>query len=402
MDNITYFKKLLGTVTRIARHSYYPGKGEAVELCLEEIEELHDCGRINDEQLASLRELLVGEETFCVLDGEHRDREHSEQAPSPHRIALVCQGTGSQAAFTAGVLQGLLGQLGSSDQIVALGGTSFGAVCALLAWDGLLRGEPRAAIDQIEEFWGEYAAASLIDALLNYSSQMVLYLRAMVPLPILGLHEVSALGPDQFRGMLEHGSILPRHVRWQRGRAPLGLVIGIADAFGIFEVCPGSEVTVETMQTASGVLLHGPAAISRSSPPGRAPCPSRLADPRAHQLPTQRDLADRSQEAAASKAVFPRRPGARPDRTRQLPGARAGTLFIEKINSLLRRGALIDSGYRPIEVHRIVMEHDLDDHSKLDRGPGFIRALMSYGRERATQFLEKRAQRLASRAGACV
>lgn len=76
--------------------------------------------------------------------------------------------------------------------------------------------------------------------------------------------------------------------------------------------------------------------------------------------------------------------------------------FIEKINSLLKRGALIHSGYLPIEVHRIVMEHDLDDHSKLDRGPGFIRALMSYGRERATQFLEKRAQRLTSRAGACV
>ena len=221
MDNLTYFQKLLGTVTRIAHHSYYPGKDEAVDLCLEEIEELHDCGRINDGQLASLRELLVGEVTFCTLDGEHRGREYSERAPGPHRIALVCQGAGSQAAFTAGVLQGLLEKLGSSDEIVALGGTSFGSVCALLAWEGLLRGEPRAAIDQIEAFWGEYAAGSPIEALLNYSSQMVLHFRALVPLPIAGLHEVSALGPDQLRKMLDAGSILLRFVCWPRGRAPL-------------------------------------------------------------------------------------------------------------------------------------------------------------------------------------
>ena len=45
--------------------------------------------------------------------------------------------------------------------------------------------------------------------------------------------------------------------------------------------------------------------------------------------------------------------------------------FIEKINTLLKRGTLIDGGYRPIEVHRIIMEHDLDDTSKLDRSVEF-------------------------------
>jgi len=45
-------------------------------------------------------------------------------------------------------------------------------------------------------------------------------------------------------------------------------------------------------------------------------------------------------------------------------------------------------------VHRIIMEHDLDDASKLDRSPAFLGGLMSYGRERAAQFLEKRTQQL--------
>jgi NTE family protein len=64
--------------------------------------------------------------------------------------------------------------------------------------------------------------------------------------------------------------------------------------------------------------------------------------------------------------------------------------FIQKVNSLLDRGLLIGGGYRHIEVHRIVMEHDLDDFSKLDRSPGFIGRLMAHGRERAKQFLDRR------------
>ena len=49
-----------------------------------------------------------GEEAFCLLEGVIREREHPEQIPDQDRIAIVCQGTGSHAAFTAGVLQGLL------------------------------------------------------------------------------------------------------------------------------------------------------------------------------------------------------------------------------------------------------------------------------------------------------
>jgi len=64
--------------------------------------------------------------------------------------------------------------------------------------------------------------------------------------------------------------------------------------------------------------------------------------------------------------------------------------FIQKINEFLDRGMLIDSSYRHIEVHRIIMEHDLDYSSKLDRSPSFICNIMAYGRERAKQFLEKR------------
>jgi NTE family protein len=53
-------------------------------------------------------------------------------------VAIACQGGGSHTAFTGGALQRLLAD--RSHRVVALSGTSGGAVCALLAWYGLLTG----------------------------------------------------------------------------------------------------------------------------------------------------------------------------------------------------------------------------------------------------------------------
>ena len=60
------------------------------------------------------------------------------------RIAIACQGGGSHTAFTAGVLERLLGaEELAGYEVVGLSGTSGGAVCALLAWSALLDGDPR-------------------------------------------------------------------------------------------------------------------------------------------------------------------------------------------------------------------------------------------------------------------
>ena len=74
MDNASYFEKLVGSLSRIASHSYYPGKEDAVEQCLEEVEEIRLSGKITAEQSATLRDLLLGEEPFCLLEGALRER----------------------------------------------------------------------------------------------------------------------------------------------------------------------------------------------------------------------------------------------------------------------------------------------------------------------------------------
>jgi NTE family protein len=65
--------------------------------------------------------------------------------------------------------------------------------------------------------------------------------------------------------------------------------------------------------------------------------------------------------------------------------------FVAKINDLLERGMLVNSPYRPIGVHRIVLETDLDYASKFDRSASLIQGLMAQGRARARQFLDERA-----------
>jgi NTE family protein len=58
------------------------------------------------------------------------------------KIAIACQGGGSQTAFTAGVLHALFEENIQKDfDIVSLSGTSGGAVCASLVWYALKKGE---------------------------------------------------------------------------------------------------------------------------------------------------------------------------------------------------------------------------------------------------------------------
>ena len=73
------------------------------------------------------------------------------------RIAIGCQGGGCHTAFTTGALAAIIReQLVHGDfEIVALSGTSGGAIAALLAWYGILVDGGKAALDPLDRFWRE-------------------------------------------------------------------------------------------------------------------------------------------------------------------------------------------------------------------------------------------------------
>lgn len=89
----------------------------------------------------------------------------------PSRIAIACQGGGSHAAFVAGTLRPLLQRFRDHRdnplQLVALSGTSGGAICAVVAWWGLLTGGPDRAIERLEMFWHTNSALRNGEALAN-------------------------------------------------------------------------------------------------------------------------------------------------------------------------------------------------------------------------------------------
>lgn len=62
------------------------------------------------------------------------------------------------------MLARVLEEAGSRFEVVALSGTSGGAVCALFAWRGLARKDPRKAHRSLEGPWEDSSARSLPEA----------------------------------------------------------------------------------------------------------------------------------------------------------------------------------------------------------------------------------------------
>jgi hypothetical protein len=60
MNSPGFFESLAVCVERIARHAYYPGIEQAIDQCLEEIDELTHSGCITAEQRGVLHFLVRG------------------------------------------------------------------------------------------------------------------------------------------------------------------------------------------------------------------------------------------------------------------------------------------------------------------------------------------------------
>jgi hypothetical protein len=59
MNDTTYFERLAANVTRLAHHPGFAAKQQAVDLALEDIDDLRLAGRITAEQAGVLRQTLL-------------------------------------------------------------------------------------------------------------------------------------------------------------------------------------------------------------------------------------------------------------------------------------------------------------------------------------------------------
>ena len=170
------------------------------------------------------------------------------------RVAIACQGGGSHTAFTAGVLQGLLQDLPPRVDVVALSGTSGGAICAALAWDGLVRGQPERAITQLKAFWDATAATDPWDAMIDQAMMAGTALREIVAMPEISPYNLPTWGADQFRALLnkyfEFDEL--RELACKPGSPALHL--GAVEVLtGQFEVFTGEEFCVECLLASAAI-----------------------------------------------------------------------------------------------------------------------------------------------------
>lgn len=308
------------------------------------------------------------------------------------RIAIACQGGGSHTAFTAGVLQRVLA---SDAHIVGLSGTSGGAICALIAWFGLLLGQRAEGARRLDAFWESNAAASLPDWLLNEWIIGTSRLRGRVALPELSPYEVPDWAQQQLRERIA-AQVDFAAIPGLLGPASPRLYVGAVDVLsGAFTVFRDAAVSADAVLASAAIPD-----FFRAVAIGEGAARRYFWDGLFSQNPPVRELTETRPDELwvvqinpSTRAAVPHAPEDIADRRNELAGnlsLEQELHFIDKINALLADGCFPDGRYKPIAVRRIRLQRELDYASKLDRDPGFIRGLIEEGRRTADAFLAAR------------
>ncbi|HXN32777.1 MAG TPA: patatin-like phospholipase family protein [Polyangiaceae bacterium] len=309
------------------------------------------------------------------------------------RLAIACQGGGSHTAFTGGVLQGLLAELPEEVEVVALSGTSGGAICAALAWEGLLRKDTALAIGKLESFWRTTSARAPWDRILNKVVMEVQSLRDMMVLPEVSPYHLPPLATERFRENLNgYFDFAELRELARRPGAP-ALQIGAVEVLsGHFEIFQGEELCVECLLASAAI----PEMFRAVTVPGRGV----FWDGLFSQNPPIHDLAHFGIDELWLIQINPSTISGVPMETHEILDRRnslSGNLsmeqelgFIETFNRAIASGKLKDPAFRKITIERIALDRLLSSRTKVDRSPELVGDLVAYGQAKAKWFLRAR------------
>lgn len=347
---------------------------------------------------------------------------------SEKRIAIACQGGGSQCAFVAGALSGLLVRGIQKDfKIVGLSGTSGGAFTAALAWMGLLKqaqGDQTPIEHRILACWRDLTAQTPLEIGLDQFYTQFLRLVARGALPNIASSPASwefqlwaqftsaLIGRPEFTDL---GALLRKHLDFDelpdlvKPDSPVLLVGAVDVSDGTFKVFSSTygEIRLESLLASAAIPNLFPAVhvdghaywdgIFSCNPPVVAFLKKAVTGKMA--LPEEIWII---QVNPSKYAAVPESPAEIFDRRNHL----AGNLglhheieTIQMINALLQGGALTRQYVsrfgmdvvQPITVRFIRMSEgllrNLDYPSKLSREPRHIQRLMADGAAQAEAFL---------------
>lgn len=311
------------------------------------------------------------------------------------KVAIACQGGGSHAAFAAGVLLELLSdKYRSRFELAGISGTSGGAICAALAWFGMVRNGPDEAMARLAGFWDTLKADTLPDLWTNLLGVTL----ADQPWTIeLSPYLVPAPAERIMRTWLREEldlRLLPDPLP-----ATPGLFIGATDVLsGERTVFSGSKLSYDVLIASAAVpFLYEAVPLDGSF----------FWDGLFSVNPPVRELIDLDIDELWVIQINPQEVGEVPRSTREIVDRRnelSGNLslaqelhFVETINRLLaQNGTLTNKDgkpYRHVEVRIIGSQLEdpsnpakFDYASKLNRAPWFIEELIERGRAAAPAF----------------
>jgi NTE family protein len=193
-------------------------------------------------------------------------------AASERSVAIACQGGGSHTAFTAGVLRRFLQEKATLDahgyRIGALSGTSGGAICALLAWYGLVQDDWPGGIRRLEAFWSDNAARQPWDAMMNQWIQAKGWWRDFVVLPELNPYDYPPWAEDRLRAMLAAQVEFAKIPALVRPDGPALLVGAVSVLSGKFKVFKNARVTADAVIASAAIPPSSGRRASGTCPTG--------------------------------------------------------------------------------------------------------------------------------------
>lgn len=356
------------------------------------------------------------------------------------KVAIACQGGGSQTAFTAGVLKALSeGNFQDDFEFVSISGTSGGALCATLLWYSLQRGE-RPVWRRLYDFWRDNTAQNNAE---RQSNQLLINWMRMVNRGLMPIFQTSPSSPivRAMAGFTPHGqrpefsdfpALLRKHIdfdeiaSWGLNPAGPALVIGAASVLSgrlrkfnsVHEVIcmehilasaavPNIFAAVEVDGDAlwDGLFSDNPPIddLVRKGVVGRERVPDELwivkinPTTRATIPTTSDDILDRRNQLEGNVSMF------------------QNLKWIEIINDMILAGAFKPEfleefdipkpvkipmvfeayGRKPYHIPWIEMspkvQATLDYEGKLDRSPENLDMLLAHGEEQGRRFLVERA-----------
>jgi NTE family protein len=279
-------------------------------------------------------------------------------------------------------------------EIVGLSGTSGGAMCAALAWTGLVARGPEDAQRRLLQFWRDLEVHDLVDAFANLWS--VLLARLPITLEVSPYLYEPAAEPklrQLLRTHLDLEALPTDAVR----RARPKLYVGATDVLnGDRVVFEGETLSYDDLIASAAV----PPLFRAVRADGRLYWDGLFAtNPPVRELT---DLAERPDEIWVVQ-INPQRRDGEPRSMQEIIDRRnelAGNLslgqelyFVERINRLLEVHSALSGQYKRIELRVVELaRHDLDYQSKLDRSSALIEGLLESGQGRAEWFFDERSR----------